>query len=128
MAIRRNLSQPLAVSAFDGPDKPKKGKKYTKTKKKIVRGGKKKKEVKEFEYRSETDDGYRREITSTEGTVKKKYDKFGRLKKKVTKTKTAPRGQYVDGKFSPVDPKSKKRRTVKKKTKVKGTRGPTYYK
>lgn len=35
MAIRRNLSQPLAVSAFDVPDKPKKKKKKSTTTKKV---------------------------------------------------------------------------------------------
>jgi hypothetical protein len=34
MAIRRNLSQPLAASAFDGPDKPTR-KKVSKTIKKV---------------------------------------------------------------------------------------------
>jgi len=121
MAIRRNLSQPLAVSAFDGPDKPKvhKYSETSKTKKKIVRGGKKKKEVKEFDYRTETDDA-RPKIGSVEGTVKKKYDRFGKLKKKVTKTKTAPIGTVSkSGTLYHLDPKEKKRRTVKKKTKVK---------
>ena len=109
MAIRRNLSQPLAVSAFDGPDKPK-GKKISKTsqtKKKIVRGGAKRKEVKEFDYMTETEEK-RPKIGSVEGTVKKKYDRFGKLKKKVTKTKTAPIGTVYKGTLYHLDPKEKK--------------------
>ena len=59
MAIRRNLSQPLAVSTFDGPDKPKKKKvskkaiikkvgkiaKSVQTKKKKMTSGSSKKEL-----------------------------------------------------------------------------------
>ena len=129
MAIRRNLSQPLAVSAFDGPDKPKR---KEKTKKKIVRRGKTKKEVKEFSYETtktrpdlslSSEDMGVAEISKVTGTEKKKYTRKGKLKKKVTKTETAPVAAvghaYFDGKRKEYDPRYTKAQTKKTKTKVK---------
>ena len=120
MAIRRNLSQPLAVSAFDRPDKPKR---KEKTKKKIVRGGKTKKEVKEFSYETAKRNPDVTEISKVTGTQKKKYTRKGKLKKKVTKTKTAPVAvvdyAYFDGKRKEYNPQYTKAKTKKTKTKVK---------